>query len=136
MKKVGILNSRLSGVIASLGHTDRLVICDCGLPIPRCREVVDLALTKNIPTFLDALRVVLQELAVEKAIVAEEIERENRHTLAQIERLLAGVPIQKVPHEEFKKIAHGDSNTRFVRTGEATPYANIILISGVTFDCA
>ena len=45
MKKSGTLNSQLSRIIAMMGHSDRIVICDCGLPIPRGAEVVDLALT-------------------------------------------------------------------------------------------
>jgi D-ribose pyranase len=59
MKKSGILNAPLSGIIARMGHTDKLVICDSGLPIPKDAKVVDLALTKNIPRFLDVLKVVL-----------------------------------------------------------------------------
>ncbi|MCF7905318.1 MAG: D-ribose pyranase, partial [Candidatus Marinimicrobia bacterium] len=34
MKKVGILHPELSKAIAIMGHTDRLVVCDAGLPIP------------------------------------------------------------------------------------------------------
>jgi D-ribose pyranase len=55
MKKQGILNSKLASIIAMMGHTDKLVICDCGLPIPVGMQVVDLALTKNIPKFIDTL---------------------------------------------------------------------------------
>ena len=34
MKKNGILNSHIAKVLADLGHTDTIVIADCGLPIP------------------------------------------------------------------------------------------------------
>ena len=34
MKKTDLINPRHSEVIASLGHTDTLVIADAGLPIP------------------------------------------------------------------------------------------------------
>lgn len=133
MKKNGILNGPLSKVVASLGHTDRLVICDSGLPIPKNSEVIDLALAKNIPRFVDTLSTILEELAVEKAIVAEEITRENEFVFKEITFLLNGKKIQKVPHEKFKKITKENGTTVFVRTGEATPFANIILIAGVTF---
>lgn len=134
MKKTGILNAPLSKVVASMGHTDRLVICDCGLPIPKNAEVIDLALTTNIPRFLDVLRIVLQELHVQDAVVAEEIISVNEGLYKQINSLLKNVKIKKVTHENFKKLTRSKGTITFVRTGEATPYANIILVSGVIFD--
>lgn len=133
MKRIGTLNSHLSRIIASMGHTDKLVICDCGLPIPRNGEVVDLALTTDIPRFLDTLKVVLEELMVERAIVAKEMECHNKAVYEGLVAQLSGVEIDKIPHEEFKKLATNSGNVAFVRTGEASPYANVILISGVTF---
>jgi D-ribose pyranase len=133
MKKNGILNAPLSGIVASLGHTDRLVICDSGLPIPRNAEVIDLALTKNIPRFIDTLKIILEELAVEEAVIASEIVKKNKPVLNEINSLMNGIKIKKVPHEKFKEITRGNNKTFFVRTGEATPYANIILVAGVTF---
>ncbi len=134
MKKNGILNAPLSKVIASLGHTDRLVICDSGLPIPRNAEVIDLALTKNIPRFIDALKIIFEELAVEEAVVAEEIIQKNEELFNEIQKLLCDVNILKVSHEMFKEKTKENGTTVFVRTGEATPYANIILVAGVTFN--
>ena len=134
MKKIGTLNSQLSQVIASMGHSDRLVVCDSGLPIPRGEEVVDLALTAGIPRFLDTLRVILEELQVEKAIIADEMESRNPTVYREVMSLLKKVEIARVSHEEFKELTHGGGNISFVRTGEATPFANVILISGVTFN--
>lgn len=34
MKKHGILNSDIAKILADLGHTDKIVIGDAGLPIP------------------------------------------------------------------------------------------------------
>lgn len=133
MKKNGVLNAPLSRIIAEMGHTNKLVICDCGLPIPKKAEVVDLALTKNIPRFIETLKVVVGELQVEQAIVAEELVKSGNGLFAEIKALLPNVKITKVKHEKFKDITKEDSDTTFVRTGEATPYANIILIAGVTF---
>jgi D-ribose pyranase len=133
MKRKGVLNSGLSKTIASMGHTDKLVICDSGLPIPKNSDVVDLALTKNIPRFIDTLKVILEELKVEEAIVTNELVKGNNKYFKQITSLLNGTKIKKVDHEKFKEITRNGGNVTFVRTGEATPYANIILISGVTF---
>lgn len=133
MKKSGILNAQLAHVVASMGHGDRLVIGDGGLPLPRHHEVVDLALTTGIPRFADTLRVVLEELEVESAVVAEEMETHSPAVLQAVRDLLPDVDLQRVSHEAFKQMMHEDATVACVRTGEATPYANIILIAGVTF---
>lgn len=133
MKRGGVLNSNLSRIIASMGHTDKLVVCDAGLPIPKNSDVVDLALTKNIPSFMDTLKVILEELKVEEAILTNELANGNKKFYKEIYSLLSGAKIKKVNHEKFKEITRNGGNVTFVRTGEATPYANIILISGVTF---
>lgn len=133
MKKNGILNANLARIVAGMGHTDRLVVCDAGLPIPNGSSVVDLALTSNVPRFLETLRVVLQELQVEGAVVADEMERANIGVFEAVQDILPNVEMKVVPHERFKEMTRAAGNVFFVRTGEMTPYANIILISGVTF---
>ena len=134
MKKNGTLNSQLSRIIASMGHSDRIVICDCGLPIPHGAEVVDLALTKNIPRFIETLRVILEELHVESAVIASEMPRVSPRIHQELTGLMNGVAMTSVPHEEFKRLTESRGNISFVRTGEATPYANVILVAGVAFD--
>lgn len=133
MKKTGILNANLARIVATMGHTDRLVVCDIGFPIPAGKEVVDLALTANVPRFLETLKVILGELQVERAVVAKEMSERSNGVYTDVHRLLSEIEIDEVSHEEFKRIICGNGNTWFVRTGEATPYANIILIAGVTF---
>ena len=133
MKKSGILNAALSEIIASMGHTDKLVICDAGLPIPREARKVDLALVKNIPGFIETLQHVLAELEIESAIIAEEMQSKSAACYQEVCNLIPEDKIRKINHESFKDYYNHSSNIAFVRTGEATPYANIILISGVTF---
>ena len=45
MKKHGILNRDLAGIFAKIGHTDTIMIADCGLPIPDGVPCVDLSYT-------------------------------------------------------------------------------------------
>ncbi|MFC0323782.1 D-ribose pyranase [Gallibacterium melopsittaci] len=139
MKKVGILNSHLSHVIATLGHTDSLTLCDAGLPIPRHADCVDLALTPGIPSFLAVFDAVVSECFVEKVLLAEEIKEKNPviHT-ALLQRLAQlgqqqnnEIIIDYVSHTEFKQTSQASKG--FVRSGECTPYANIIIYSGVPF---
>lgn len=139
MKATALLNAPLSHAIARMGHTDTLVICDAGLPIPRGPERIDLAVTAGLPGFLDTLRVVLTELWVERVTIAVEME-DVSPALAEATKALTAevatgrgrvVPVDLVPHEEFKRLTA--AATAIVRTGECTPYANIILRSGVPF---
>ncbi|MEL6913649.1 MAG: D-ribose pyranase [Pseudomonadota bacterium] len=124
MKSSGILNARLAGLIAGLGHTDSLVIADAGLPIPRGVEAVDLAVRLGVPGFWPVLDAVLAEMVVEAAFVAEEAGA----LMADFERRL---PVKTVSHEELKRMSAAARVV--VRTGEGTPYANIVLQAGVAF---
>ena len=129
MKRGGILNGQLAGALARLGHTDLLVVCDVGLPIPRGPEVVDLALRLGVPSFEDVLATLLDEIVVESAVAADEVGVRNAacHTLL-MSRLS---PLLLVPPEELKRTV---ADARLVvRSGEATPYANVILRCGVPF---
>lgn len=68
MQKIGILNSDIAKVLADLGHTDTIVIGDCGLPVPAGVTKIDLALKPGTPSFLDVLTEVLKYMEVEKSI--------------------------------------------------------------------
>ena len=131
MKKTGVLNQPISSVIAGLGHMDTLVIADAGLPIPPETQRIDLALTEGIPPFLDTLRVVLIEMQVERAIVAGEMLEVSPEVYEEVRKLLGDVPIETVTHLIFKEQTR--SARAVIRTGEFTPYANVILVSGVVF---
>lgn len=131
MKKTGILNADLVHVLATMGHTDRLVIADSGLPIPPDVPRIDLALVAGIPTFLQTLQAVLGELQVEAAVLAEEMRSRSPSLYEATRRLLSGIRLDHVPHEDFKAML--PQVRAVVRTGEQTPYANVILQSGVTF---
>lgn len=124
MKKSGILNAELSRIIATMGHGDMLVIGDAGLPVPAGVPCVDLAVTLGVPRFLEVLDAVLDELCVESAFRAQEAKAIG----AQMDTRL---PCTQISHEVFK--ARSAEAVAVVRTGEATPYANIALVSGVTF---
>lgn len=130
MKKQGVLHSRLSACIAALGHKDAFMIGDAGMPIPAGVEVIDLAVSPNVPRFLDVLDAVLSEVAVECHWLANEIKEANADMHGAI--LWRGLPqATYTAHDELKKMS---ASCRFaVRTGEYSPYANIILRSGVPF---
>jgi D-ribose pyranase len=137
MKKNGILNSNISRVLSDMGHTDTLCIGDCGLPIPSETERIDLALRFGQPSFLDVLREVGKDMKVEKVILAEEIRDRNPAQHQAVLSFFAAdetgykPEIEYVSHARLKELT---KNCRAViRTGETTPYSNVILQSGCIF---
>ncbi|WP_027407984.1 D-ribose pyranase [Anoxybacteroides tepidamans] len=131
MKKAGILNKDLNTILAALGHTDTIVIADCGLPIPDEAVRIDLSIVKGNPSFLFVLDPILEELEVEAVTMAEEMKIHNVQMYEEVQKRFEKTPKHFVPHEHFKEIMR--SAKAVIRTGEATPYANIILHSGVNF---
>lgn len=131
MKKTGVINTSLSRVISELGHTDKLAIGDAGMPVPKGTEKIDLAVSANLPSFIDVLKNVLLEMEVQEVILADEIRTKNPKQLTAVRQIFPDALITLIPHAEMKKDL---ANTvAFVRTGEMSPYSNIILVSGVTF---
>ncbi|MEG1311756.1 MAG: D-ribose pyranase [Romboutsia sp.] len=131
MRKTKLINSEVSYTISKMGHTDILTIGDCGLPIPKNVQRIDLALKYGVPTFLETLDTVLEELCVEEIIIATEIEDKNTKIYEEILKRFKDIKITKVCHEDFKIMT--EESCAVVRTGECSPYANIILKSGVVF---
>ncbi|KUP29376.1 D-ribose pyranase [Bacillus halotolerans] len=131
MKKHGILNSHLAKLLADLGHTDKIVIADAGLPVPDGVLKIDLSLKPGFPAFRDVAAVLADEMAVEKVIVASEIKVSNPENASFIESLFSEEAVDCLPHEEFKELTK--EAKAVIRTGEFTPYANCILQAGVLF---
>ena len=131
MKKSGIINAQLIGLIAALGHKDTFFVGDAGMPVPKGVPIVDLALCGGVPTFVQTMDAILNETEIEGYTIAEEIDEKNPELLSYIHEKLAGAQEEKIPHVELKKMS---AECRFaVRTGEFTPYPNIILRAGVAF---
>lgn len=135
MKKGKLLNSELSYEIAKIGHTSHITLCDAGLPFPKGVKRIDLAIEAGYPSFIKTLDAILSEMMVEEIILASEIKTINPKIYNEILEIFTknemDPKIIEAPHTEFKEITK-DSEV-IVRTGECTPYANIILKSGVVF---
>lgn len=129
MNKHGILNREINDVLGRLGHTDKICICDCGLPLPKNVKVVDLTLKIGVPSFIDVLDIIKEHMVIEKVILASEIKNKNHELDVKMNNYFEN--IDYVSHEHFKDITK--DIMLIIRTGEALPYANIILQSGVIF---
>lgn len=132
MKKGRLLNAGITSTMVRMGHTDQITIADAGLPIPEGVKRIDLAITKNYPSFIRVFETTLDEMVVEKVVLAEEIKTQNPELLKQIMEKIGDIPVEWMSHEAFKK--QTAKSKAVIRTGECTPYANIILQSGVDFE--
>ncbi|MFC5708442.1 D-ribose pyranase [Aeromonas eucrenophila] len=139
MKRGVLLNAPLSAVLAQMGHTDEITVCDAGLPIPAGPERIDLALMAGTPGLSTVLTALLTDLVVEKVIMASELKTvsplAHQALLDQIAEHARDqgkpISIEYCSHEAFKSRTH--QSKAVVRSGEVTPYANLILCAGVAF---
>ena len=131
MKRTGILNSQLAGIIAAMGHTDLLVIADAGLPMPPGVTTIDLAVVAGVPPFFTLFDAIAAELAVESLTVAEEAAARDAAWVDAVRARFPAATLDQISHEAFKR--RTARARAVVRTGECTPYANVILQAGVTF---
>ncbi|WP_206459891.1 D-ribose pyranase [Anaerovorax sp. IOR16] len=139
MKKTKLIHSEISYLIARMRHKDSLVVGDAGLPISNQVQQIDLAVSEGVPDFLTVLEAILSEQKIEKVIMAEEFTQISPDLHQKVIVLLfemeqreeIELEVVYVPHEVFKEETQQCMGA--VRTGEFTPFANIILVSGVVF---
>jgi D-ribose pyranase len=147
MKTKVILQNDLAKEVARLGHGNMLVITDRGFPFPRHENTIciDVSVGRDLPRFVDVVKVVLEELEIEKVIIADETKSVSPEIYSQLKEIVSQIKNkgndiveENIPHPEFKDLVlngslQGKEVKVFVKTGEFTPYANIILVSGVDF---
>lgn len=132
MKKIGVLHHELSEAIAKSAHHDTFVIGDAGLPVPDGVQLIDLALIEGHPSFITTLEAVLRELHVEEAIIDTEMAEVSPAKQKELfETIGEQFPVKDIPHAELQELVK-DAKV-VIRTGEFTPYCNIILVAGVLF---
>ena len=129
MYKTGILNSEISKLLSDLGHTDQIMIADCGLPIPQGVKKIDLALEFGKPSFLEVFHLIKNHMVIEQITIANEMIKQNDELYIQL--ISENIDISTVSHEQLK--ADSGKVKAIIRTGEAKPFANVILKSGVLF---
>lgn len=129
MIRNGILNPHLLSLLARVRHTNALVIADRGFPSWPVVETIDLSLVDGVPTVLQVLQAIRANFVVAEAYMADEFRQVNpagvQRTFA---RALRGANLTHEPHVAFKRRVPGAIG--LIRTGDTTPYANLILVSG------
>jgi D-ribose pyranase len=128
MKNHGVIHPDLVRLLAQLGHKDEVLICDAGFPIPLGVERIDLAYRLGSPEFGDVVEAIVADIAVESIVVADE----SGDDLADwLKSVTDAESMQRLTHDQLKSRA--ERSRAVIRTGESTPFANVILIAGVAF---
>ena len=132
MKKAKLLNAALSHLVAQLGHNDMIVIGDAGLPVPPGVPCIDLAVMRGLPRIDQVLEALESEMQVERLVLATESLQANGSQMPNwLPAVWRDLPTEQVSHEEFK--VRNAKARAVIRTGECTPYANVMLVAGVAF---
>lgn len=127
MKKDGILNVELMKELTALRHTDSIAILDAGMPIPSGCKVIDLALVKGIPSFVDTIKAVLGEIIVERYLYFEPMSSYNPEMYKTIRTMMPKQAESALPIAGFTEEL---KNAKvIVRTAEFGSCCNIILYS-------
>lgn len=129
MLKDGILNPQVRALLARVRHTNMLVIADRGFPFWPQLETIDLSLVDDVPTVLQVLAAVRRDFVPTEAYMAAEFLKVNSpRTRAAFAAGLKGIRVTHELHVDFKRRVPGALG--LIRTGDTTPYANLILVSG------
>ncbi len=132
MKRSGVLHGELAGLLAALGHGEMLVVGDAGLPVPAGVRCIDLAVVAGVPAFQQVVDAILAELVVQEGRAnAEQVVGAPDAAAALEAAWPSGVPLRRISHDELKACC-GRARA-VVRTGETTPYCNLVLVAGVPF---
>lgn len=129
MLKSGILNPAILSLIARVRHTNTIVISDRGFPFWPQIETVDISLVDGKPTVNEVLEALLPSVDMGQAYMAEQYISVNDAAVVTARRnILGSIPLSFEDHEAvFKKRVPGAIG--LIRTGDATHYSNIILVS-------
>lgn len=131
MRRGVLLHAELSALLSHMGHTQTVCIADAGLPIPKGVRCIDVSVMRGIPAFADVLNAIWQEGVFESCVLASEIAQSNAAVHRSVLDMVGDCPVSYVPHEAFKQLT-ADALC-IIRTGECSPYANILLTGGVDF---
>ncbi|TPW77188.1 D-ribose pyranase [Schumannella soli] len=130
MKRTGILNAPLSGALATLGHTDLIMIVDAGFPIPPTANRIDLALAENLPDLRTVIGLIADEIVVEGVVRADDVPSNNPRLDEWLLERFAGAEFSTRSHADILGRTAAEAKV-IVRTGAFEPWGNVGLFCGV-----
>lgn len=132
MIKHSVINGALSYALAQARHKDPIVLCDANMPIPQGCHVIDLSLVRGVPTLLQTLKAVLNDLVAERYQVFELMPQYNPEMYHKIQDLLPMLPGGTIRQSELE-----DAMLRakaVVRTGDFGSCCTMVLYSASGMD--
>ncbi len=127
MKKSGILNGRLNGLLTDVRHGDGVVICDMGFPIPKGSTVVDLSLVQGIPTFAQVMKVLLDDMCFESIHCVEFLPEANPKYYEIMKKTFVKQDWTFLSMKDF--VEKSKEAKVIIRTGEPLFASNVYLTS-------
>ena len=133
MKKFGIINRKLNDALSALGHGDICLITDAGYPLPYGTQPgtisIDLAITEDLPTIPTILKLVNDEIIYEECYVAADQRDFNPELFKAVKSIVKRCSVEAVGHERIMEM--GRKAKVIIRTGNFSPWGNIVLVSGI-----
>ena len=128
MLETGILNPKINELLSRVRHTNTLVIADRGFPFWPEVETIDISLVDGIPTALQVLQAIRENFHIGAIFLTKEFRAANSDAvLRAFDQAMEGVPVVYEPHIHFKERV--PKAIGLIRTGDTTPFANMILES-------
>ncbi len=130
MRPDRILHPELAAALATLGHTDIVLVTDAGFPIPPHAKRIDLGFWPGTVDVLEILRVLRQEMFAEEVHFASEVRDRHPQLYRDVQTIYtgSGAEFHEASHEILcHDIAHRAKVV--IRSGSFNPWANFALIA-------
>ena len=132
MIKSTVINAELSHALAAARHKDAIVICDANMPVPAGCKVIDVSLARGIPTLLQTVRAILNDLVAERYEVFELMPQYNPEMYQTIQELLPQLPGGTISQAELTEVMQRAKAV--VRTGDFGSCCTLVLYSASGMD--
>lgn len=130
MRNDRILHPQLAAALATLGHTDIVLVTDAGFPIPHNANRIDLGFWPGMVDVLDILRVLRKEIFVEEVHFASEVRDCHPQLYSEVQKIYtgSGAEFATASHERLcHELAH--QAKVIIRSGSFNPWANFALVA-------
>ena len=130
MRPDRILHPELAAALATLGHTDIVLVTDAGFPIPPHAKRIDLGFWPGTVDVLEILRVLRQEIFAEEVHFASEVRDCHPQLYRDVQNIYtgSGAEFREASHET---LCHDIANRAkvVIRSGSFNPWANFALVA-------
>lgn len=132
MKKGRIIHKDLNNLIGCAAHGDIIIVSDAGLAIPDSIWRIELAIERDIPDVISVLRLLNEELIIEKFSITEECRINNAPHYNGVLDVYRDMPVMSevIPHEKLINEILPKAKA-VIRTGSFSPYGNVVIYPGI-----